>query len=79
MAAHKQDKFWEYHDMLFEKKKFEDSDLEGYASALGLDVEKWKADYASDEVKNQVAEHDKACVKIGASGTPAFFVNGRKL
>lgn len=79
MAAHQQGKFWEYHDLLFEKKKFEDPDLEGYATELGLDMAKFKADMASPTIKEQVAQQDAACVKVGATGTPAFFVNGRKL
>ncbi len=79
MAAHKQGKFWQYHDKLFEGKKFEDTDLEGYATALGLDLERFKADIADPAIEKFVQKQDAACVKVGASGTPAFFVNGRKL
>lgn len=78
-AALSQGKFWEYHDAIFEKKKFEDADLTAIATDLGLDVAKWKAEYESKEMKELIKKQDKACVAVGASGTPAFFVNGRKL
>lgn len=68
------------HDKLFQDtKKLEDADLETYATELGLDLERFKADMASPETAAIVKRHDEACVAIGASGTPAFFVNGRKL
>lgn len=79
MAAHQQGKFWAYHDLLFERKKFEDPDLEAMAQDLGLDMDKWRADYASPALETFVRKQDTACVKVGASGTPAFFVNGRSL
>ena len=68
------------HDKLFQDTKaLEDSNLEAYATELGLDLERFKADMAAPETAAVVKRHDKACVSIGASGTPAFFVNGRKL
>jgi len=79
MAASQQGKFWEYHDLLFEQKKFADADLLGYAKQLGLDVLRWKQDKDSKKTADLIAKQDQACVKIGASGTPAFFVNGRSL
>ena len=80
MAAHSQGQFWAMHDKLFQDtKKLEDSDFETYATELGLDLDKFRSDYAAPETAAIVKRHDKACVSIGASGTPAFFVNGRKL
>ncbi len=80
LAAGEQGKFWEMHDKLFENQKaLEDADLEKYATELGLDMAKWKADFASPLTEERVKKQDAACVKIGATGTPAFFVNGRKL
>jgi len=80
MAAHKQGQFWPMHDKLFQDtKKLEDTDFETYATELGLNVEQFKVDMASPEVAAIVKRHDESCVSIGASGTPAFFVNGRKL
>ena len=78
MAANNQGKFWQYHDKLFEDtQKLEDSHLEQYASDLGLNMEQFKADIAAPKTAEIVKKHDAQCVAIGASGTPAFFVNGR--
>ena len=47
-AAARQGKFWEMHDLLFEHQhELEDADCERYASALGLDMERFKADIVS--------------------------------
>ena len=78
VAAHWQGKFWEMHDKLFgNQQKLDDADLEGYAKVLGLDVAKWKADLASPKTEDMIKKSDAMCEKNGASGTPAFFVNGR--
>ena len=79
MAAHRQGRFWQYHDKLFEVKKFEDPGLENMAQDLGLNMVQFKADIADPAIAAHVDKQDKACVKVTASGTPAFFVNGRKL
>jgi hypothetical protein len=79
MAANNQGKFWPYHDKIFEEKKLEDVDLARYAEELGLDMDKFRADIQSKALADLVKKHDQQCVKIGASGTPAFFVNGRSL
>jgi protein-disulfide isomerase len=78
-AAGRQNKAWEYHDVMFETKKFEDADLTAHATALGMDVAKFEADLKDPVLAARVKQQDAACVKVTASGTPAFFVNGRKL
>ena len=79
-AAHKQGKFWEYHDLVFENNKsLQDADLEGHAKTLGLDMEKWKKDKESKEIEGWLKGHQALAAAFGASGTPAFFVNGEKL
>jgi hypothetical protein len=79
MAAHRQGKFWDYHDLLFERKAFEDSDFESMATDLGLNLEQWKADYADPAIEEQVKRQEAACGAVGITGTPGFTVNGRKL
>jgi hypothetical protein len=79
-AAHLQGKFWEYHDLVFENNKaLQDADLEGYAKTLGLDMEKWKKDKESKQVEDWLKGHQALAAAFGATGTPAFFVNGEKL
>jgi protein-disulfide isomerase len=77
MAAHAQGKFWEYHDLLFAKKRFDPSSLEAYATELGLDVARFKTDMKDPSVEAKILHDQASMVGHGARGTPAFFVNGK--
>jgi protein-disulfide isomerase len=80
LAAGNQGKYWQYHDTLFaNSKQLEDADLERYAKQVGVDVARWKRDM-QDPKLGQLIDRDQAlAAKVGASGTPAFFINGRFL
>lgn len=80
LAAEAQGKFWEYHDILFEKQKELSPALyEKTAKELGLDMAKFKADMNSAATKSKV-EKDKHDAKLaGVTGTPSVFINGRAL
>lgn len=79
--AQKGDKaFWEAHDLLFEnQKKLEDADLWGYGEKLGLDVAKLKAAVESNKYGAIIEHNQDLASDVQASGTPHFFVNGRRL
>ncbi len=79
--AQKGDKgFYAAHDLLFaNQKKLEDEDLWGYAAQLGLDVEKVKAAVSGDKFAALIARNQELAGDVQASGTPHFFVNGRRL
>lgn len=79
-AAHEQGKFWEMHDLVFENQTdLSDEKLYAFAQEIGLDMEKFKAAYASGKYKS-VVEKDKADgEKLEISGTPAVFINGREM
>lgn len=80
MAAHAQGKFWEYHDKLFaNQQKLEAADLTRYAKELGLDMKRFEADVAASIGKAAIEADTAEAMAIGATGTPAFFVNGRFL
>ncbi len=80
LAAGKQGKFWEMHDMLFEnQRQLKPEDIEKYAQEIGLNMEKFKADANSDAIKKQIAADQALAAKVGARGTPTFFINGKKL
>ncbi|MEN8185264.1 MAG: thioredoxin domain-containing protein [Myxococcota bacterium] len=79
-AAHRQGKFWEMHDAIFANQRDLSSEAyEKYARDLGLDVEKFKADSASEAVKKRVEADSSEAASLGVSGTPSFFINGRYL
>ncbi len=80
MAAHEQGKFWEYHDKLFANAKaLMRTDLERYAQELGLDMAKFKAALDTGKYKAVVQADAAEGARVGANGTPTFFINGRKL
>jgi protein-disulfide isomerase len=83
-AAYLQGKFWELHDKLFAqqreweflpdpKEKFGE-----YASALGLDKDKFMADIDNQAAKDAVSVDSLDATRFRLSGTPTFFVNGVK-
>ena len=80
VAAHRQGKFWEMHDKMFDNMRALKGDkLAGYAGELGLDLEKFKADTADAAVSKFVARNSAIAVAVGARGTPGFFINGKAL
>jgi len=80
IAAHRQGKFWEYHDKLFANQRaLSEGDLERYAVEIGLDASRWKADFQARAGEDAVKSDQALAAKIGARGTPTFFINGRKL
>ena len=77
LAAGKQDKFWEMHDILFNtQKSLNAAFYESKAKELGLDLAKFKADMESAELAEQVKSDAAEAGKFGIQGTPGFFVNG---
>ncbi len=78
MAAHEQGKFWEMHDKLFENQKdLTEANFNKWARELGLDVKRFKKDYADAAIERKIKDDQSAGITLGARGTPAFFVNGR--
>ncbi|MFN8389147.1 MAG: thioredoxin domain-containing protein [Bdellovibrionota bacterium] len=77
LAAGKQGKFWEMHDLLFKNQASLGEDFFVKAAGdLQLDVNKFKADMASPEVAKKIDEDTAQAQKLGVNGTPGFFVNG---
>lgn len=84
-AADKQDKYWEMHDLLYENQQSwipSKEPLEvftGYADQLGLDTKQFQEDYKSREVNNRVQADLKEGNRLGVTGTPTFFIDGKKI
>jgi protein-disulfide isomerase len=82
-AAHcaaEQGKFWEFHDLLFEKQDtIPTADFAEHAKALGLEVTAFQTCLDGRKYHEKVERNYAAGVKAGVSGTPAFFINGRLL
>ncbi|MBD2177394.1 thioredoxin domain-containing protein [Pseudanabaena sp. FACHB-1998] len=76
-AALQQNRFWEYHDALFEqqKKLGEDFYVE-LAKSLNLDLAKFNRDRQSAEAKTAIQKDVELGKSIGVRGTPSYLVNG---
>ncbi len=79
MAAHAQGKFWEFHDLVFAQKRYDDATMDGYAEQLGLDMAQYRKDRDSEAVNAKILHDQASMVSNGARGTPAFFVNGKSM
>jgi protein-disulfide isomerase len=79
-CAHRQDRFWPYHDLLFRNQpNFGDRQLAGYAEDAGLDVDAWRACYESGETRAGIEQDVALAQELGVDGTPAFLVGGEHL
>lgn len=94
-AAAKQGKFWEMHDMLYERSHQQgpqglaesewasssnpSSFFETYAKQLGLNVDQFKMDFASKEVNDTVNADMTEAGKVPVNGTPTFVLDGKKV
>jgi Na+/H+ antiporter NhaA/predicted DsbA family dithiol-disulfide isomerase len=78
-AAAEQGAFWEMHDLLFQHQDaLRRSDLERYARELGLDVERFEDALRTHRNAARIADDVDSADLSGVSGTPTFFVNGRR-
>jgi protein-disulfide isomerase len=78
-AAARQGAFWEMHDLLLEHQDaLTARDLIGYAASLGLDTEQFAADLRKHAGAAHISEDVDSADLSGVSGTPTFFVNGKR-
>jgi protein-disulfide isomerase len=78
-CAGEQDRYWDYHVMLFTSAQLSDERFAEIAEALGLDRSKFDECLASGQFEPVVDADMEAATEVGVNGTPAFFVNGRML
>ena len=77
LAANAQGKFWPYHDALYANQSaLGRSDLDTYASQLGLDLTKFDAALDDGTYVAAVAADVTEGTALGVDGTPTFFING---
>lgn len=86
-AAGKQGQYWDMHDLLFTNQNSwsgasstERVDIfRGYAEQLGLDLERFDTDLASEAINSKVSFDNALARAVGATSTPSFFLNGEAL
>ena len=80
MAAHKQGKFWKFHDLVFENSKaLSDADLRRSARRAGLDMGQYEKDILDKAVIRLVDADMLEAQRIRVGGTPTLYLNGRKV
>lgn len=85
-CADSQNKFWDYHDLLFERQvewqRLANTEINqkliAYANELGLDSPKFTSCLSDQSVQDEVRKDAMDAAKYGASGTPTFFIGNQK-
>jgi protein-disulfide isomerase len=79
-CAQDQDRFWEYHDALFNNQanwKEDPNFLYIIAGTLQLDEEAFDSCLSSEKYKDAVQEDFQQGIALGVTGTPTFFINNQ--
>lgn len=79
-AAREQGKYWEYVGLLYRNQSALQVDkLKQYASTIGLDRVKFDAALDSGRFADKILRDRLDGQRIGVSGAPVFFVNGKRV
>ena len=79
-CADDQDAFWDFHDLLFENQSgFNQELFTGFGEALALDIEQFTACQNDPAVRDEVIADYEEASRLRVSGTPTFFINGRRV
>jgi len=78
-AAGRQRKFWEMHDMIFERQSLlNEYTLLEFATEVGLKIPAFKIDLQDPKLIEKVEADFESGIRSGVNGTPSFFINGDK-
>ena len=79
-CANEQDKFWEFHDKIFDNQSsMSTTNYKQWAADLGLDTEQFNSCLDDGKYRAEVQADFSAGQAAGVSGTPTFFINGQKI
>lgn len=80
IAAANQGKFWAFHDLLYENHKtLSEEKFIQFAEQLNLDMAQFKRDMKSSATQKILQRDIEAAGNADVTGTPAIFINGRKV
>ena len=80
LAAGRQEKFWEFHDELFNNyNRLKEEKVQEIAAKLKLNKAQFEKDRKDPLLLEQIRQDVNEGVRAGVRGVPAVFVNGRKL
>jgi protein-disulfide isomerase len=84
-AAGQQDKFFEFHDQLFENQQSwsqsaaPTAQFVSYAEEIGLDIEQFRRQMNASILRDKVRAEFEEGRELGVTGTPTFFLNGERM
>ncbi|MEF9475888.1 MAG: DsbA family protein [Candidatus Mariimomonas ferrooxydans] len=79
-AAGEQGKFWEMHDLIFEKySTVNEVMFKEFATKLNLDMNKFLADFNSNKYDNLIQQDINLGRQAGVTGTPTLYMNGKRM
>ena len=86
-CAAEQGKFWELHDKIFSEQikkgegtiQYTEADIKKWAKEISLNTESLSNCLASKKYQAKVAKDLELGNKLGVSGTPTFFVDGKQI
>jgi len=79
IAADKQGKFWQMHDLLFKNQdELQTANLDDYARQIGLDMKRFEADMQSPETEKKIESDVTEGRAAGVDSTPSIYVNDRR-
>jgi protein-disulfide isomerase len=80
LAAERQEKFWEFHNMLFENyNRLNDQKIQEIVGLLVLDETKFKEQQKNPAITERIRQDYEEGIRLGVRGTPTIFINGKKL
>lgn len=83
MCANEQNRFWDYHDILFANwlgenvGSFTDARLVAFAQEIGLDMTAFNKCFQANTYADQIAQEVQAGTQLGVPPTPGIFVNNQ--
>ena len=80
LAANRQGKFWEFHDLLFKNyNKLNEDKIREISRQIHLDMEKLDTDQKDPKVKAIINRDLREAARAGVRGIPTVFINGKLL
>ena len=80
LAAGKQGKYWEMHDLLFKNQRELGPDkYKEYAKQVGLDMARFEKDMEAPDIQEQITRETNEARSADVTGTPTIFVNGKRV
>ena len=79
IAAQRQGLFWVVYDGLFALRSLDDNSIDGVCHKAGLNMERYRSDMKAPATEKLLARDLREAEAFGVHGTPALFLNGRRL